>query len=51
MNKIIERRTSVAELIILRWMCGVIRENRIINKDIIRGSVGVASVVGKKERE
>ena len=45
-DKKTEQRLSVAEMRMLRWMSGVTREDRIRN-EYIRGSLGVASIVGK----
>ena len=37
---------GVAEMRMLRWMCGHTRKDKIGNEDI-RGKVGVAEIVGK----
>ena len=37
---------GVAEMRMLRWMCGHTRKDKIRNEDI-RGKVGVAEIVGK----
>lgn len=44
MNKKIEPNMSVAEIRILRWISGVIREEKIIIK-YIRGSIVVAPII------
>jgi len=37
---------SVAEIRILRWMSGVLREDRVMNK-YVRRSIGISSIVDK----
>ena len=39
-------KMGVAEMRMLRWMCGHTRNDKIRNEDI-RGKVGVAEIVGK----
>ncbi|CAN6568778.1 unnamed protein product [Malus baccata var. baccata] len=39
-------KMGVAEMRMLRWMCGHTRKNKIRNEDI-RGKVGVAEIEGK----
>ena len=39
-------KMGVAEMRMLRWMCGHTRKDKIRNEDI-RGTVGVAEIVGK----
>ena len=49
MRKVEERRMDVAEMRMLRWMCGVTRQDRIRN-DYIRGSAKVVEI-SKKVQE
>jgi len=43
-DKTINQRMSVAEVIMLRWMIRVTREDRIRN-EYVRGNIGVVSIV------
>lgn len=45
-DKTMERKMSVAEMRMLRWMSGVTRKDRIRN-EYIRGSIGVAPIIDK----
>lgn len=45
-NKKEELKLKVAEIRMLKWMCGVIKLDRIRNK-YIRGNLCVANIAGK----
>lgn len=45
----IEQSTRIAEIKMLRWMSGVTKEDKIRNEYVMRGSIGIASIVDKME--
>ena len=48
MKKIQEKKVDVAEMRMLRWMCGVTRKDKIRN-ELIRGTVKVAEISSKMQ--
>ena len=48
MNKVHEKKVDVAQMRMLRWMCGVTRKDKIQN-ELIRGTVKVAQISSKMQ--
>lgn len=46
LDKIIKQKESITEMIMIKWICGITRDDKIMNK-YIGGSIGIAPINGK----